>query len=182
MKKIVSVFLLCMLLFSAVSCADTAADGVDTDTSAGSGTGAVCTLTILCDTLYAHPEMCDAALYAILPENGVILDTVEIPISDGTTVFDVLSEACRSGNIHMEHSTSPVYNTVYIEGIANVYEFDGGPLSGWMYSVNGEYPNFGASFYRLQDGDEIVIRYTLELGEDIGGDYAAQISQTGDEQ
>lgn len=134
-----------------------------------------CTVSVLCDTLYASPESCDAALYAILPEGGVLLPETEYTADDGITVFDVLTAVCREQKLHLEHSTSPVYSNSYIEGIGNVYEFDGGPLSGWMYSVNDVFPNFSASAYRVEDGDRIVFRYTLTLGDDIGGDYSAQI-------
>ena len=73
------------------------------------------------------------------------------------------------GKLRMEFSMTPVYRSVYIEGIGNLYEFDGGPLSGWMYSVNGVFPNVGCSGCDLHDGDVIAWRYTCELGGDIGG-------------
>ena len=50
----------------------------------------------------------------------------------------------------------------------NIYEFDVGKLSGWMYAVNGWYPNYGCSQYLLEDGDEICWRYTCDLGADVG--------------
>ena len=43
----------------------------------------------------------------------------------------------------------------YIEGINNLYEFDCGEQSGWMYSVNGWFPNYGCSRYQLKDGDVV---------------------------
>lgn len=48
-------------------------------------------------------------------------------------------------------------------------EFDFANGSGWMYSVNGDYPNFGFSDSYLLDGDVVKIRYTLHYGKDIGG-------------
>ena len=49
-----------------------------------------------------------------------------------------------------------------------------GNESGWMYKVNGWFPNYGCSRYALQQGDEICWMYTcVGLGEDIGGGYAA---------
>ena len=42
---------------------------------------------------------------------------------------------------------TPLYKSYYVEGINQLYEFDCGKNSGWMYSVNGEYPNYGASSY-----------------------------------
>ncbi len=40
-----------------------------------------------------------------------------------------------------------MYNSYYVEGIGNLYEFDCGKESGWMYKVNGRFPNYGCSSY-----------------------------------
>ena len=54
----------------------------------------------------------------------------------------------------------------------NLYEFDVGNKSGWMYKVNGWFPNYGCSRYQLKDGDVIEWVYTCDLGDDVGGGYA----------
>ena len=64
------------------------------------------------------------------------------------------------------------YNSAYIEGIHNLYEFDCGQLSGWIYKVNGWSPNYGCSRYDLADGDVIEWQYTCNLGIDIDAYYA----------
>ncbi len=48
-------------------------------------------------------------------------------------------------------------------------EFDFGIGSGWMYSVNGVYKNYGFSDYYPQDGDTVRVQFTVLLGEDLGG-------------
>lgn len=48
-------------------------------------------------------------------------------------------------------------------------EFDFSNMSGWMYSVNGNYPNVGFADYYFTDGDVVRIRYTIAYGMDIGG-------------
>jgi len=73
----------------------------------------------------------------------------------------------------MEYTSNPMFNSVYIAGINNLYEFDCGELSGWMYRVNGWFPNYGCSAYTLKQGDVIEWLYTCDLGNDIGGGYAA---------
>ena len=83
-------------------------------------------------------------------------------------VFDVLQRVCRAQGIHMESTWTPAYNSAYIEGIGNLYEFDCGELSGWMYSVNGVWPDYGCSGYTLHDGDTVVWSYTCDLGRDVG--------------
>ena len=104
----------------------------------------------------------------IVPPDGQILNVTGIEISEGESVFDVLQRICKDNKIHLESTYTPVRKSAYIEGINNLYEFDCGPLSGWMYSVNGWYPNYGASLCTLGDGDRIVWNYTCDLGRDLG--------------
>ena len=47
-------------------------------------------------------------------------------------------------------------------------EFDYTSGSGWMYSVNGVWPDYGCSCYTLHDGDTVVWSYTCDLGRDVG--------------
>lgn len=101
-----------------------------------------------------------------LPSNGVILGTTTVEIKEGDTVFEVLEKVVRQNKIHMEYSGSG--SSIYIEGIDNLYEFDGGQNSGWMYSVNGWYPNYGCGVYKLKPNDVIEWNYTCDLGADLG--------------
>ena len=133
----------------------------------------VCTVSISCATILDNRDQLNAAKADYVPADGVILPATEAAFQEGESVFDLLQRVCRENNIPMESSWSPLYKSAYIEGIANLYEFDCGKLSGWMYSVNGEFPNYGCSAYALQDGDVICWVYTCDLGEDVGGGYAA---------
>jgi hypothetical protein len=101
--------------------------------------------------------------------DGWIMKAKKVALNDGETVFDVLARECKAAKLHMEHSFVPMYESAYIEGINNLYEVDVGELSGWMYSVNDWYPNYGCSKYELEDGDVIKWRYTCDLGKDVGG-------------
>ena len=62
-------------------------------------------------------------------------------------------------------------NNAYIKGINHIYEFDCGKQSGWMYRVNGNFPNYGVGHYNLNGGENIEFLYTCDLGYDIGGGY-----------
>ena len=104
---------------------------------------------------------------------GFIMKARAVSFTEGETVFEVLFRECKDSGIHMASRWTPIYNSYYIEAIDNLYEFDGGSASGWMYKVNGWYPNYGCSKYVLEDGDVIEWRYTCQLGYDIGGGYAA---------
>lgn len=125
------------------------------------------TLSITCYTLLNNMDKVAENKKNIIPSDGVILSEIQVEIEDGDTVFDVLLKQTRNNRIHMDFVETPLYNSAYIKGIANIYEFDGGDLSGWMYSVNGVFPNFGVSQYDLQNGDRIEFKYTCDLGKDL---------------
>ena len=131
-----------------------------------------CTFSIECSTILNNLDMLETEKLEMIPFNGVILNEITVVFYEGESVFDVLQRVCKENKIHMEASWTPMYNSAYIEGIHNLYEFDCGALSGWMYRVNGWYPNYGCSRYQLQDGDVVEWRFTCDLGNDIGGGYA----------
>lgn len=143
------------------------------DQEVDKGTSYTCTFSIECSTILNNLEMLEPEKLEMVPSNGVILDRTTLTFYEGESVFDVLQRVCRDYGIHMEASWTPIYNSAYIEGIHNLYEFDCGNLSGWMYQVNGWYPNYGCSRYQLQDGDVVQWRYTCDFGNDVGGGYAA---------
>ena len=128
-----------------------------------------CTFSIECSTIFNHLEQLAPDKLEMLPSGGVILEKTTVSFNEGESVFDVLQRVCKDYGIHLEASWTPVYNSAYIEGIHNLYEFDCGNLSGWMYCVNGWYPNYGSSRYALKDGDVVQWRYTCDFGHDIGG-------------
>ena len=135
-------------------------------------TAYTCTFSIECSTILNNLSMLEPEKLEMVPFDGVILSEITVVFHEGESVFDVLQRVCIENNIHMEASWTPMYNSAYIEGIHNLYEFDCGALSGWMYKVNGWYPNYGCSRYQLQDGDVVEWRFTCDLGNDIGGGYA----------
>ena len=130
-----------------------------------------CTFSIECSTILNNLKELDPDKRELIPSNGVILEPTTVTFYEGESVFDVLQRVCRENNIHMESSWTPIYNSAYIEGIHNLYEFDCGALSGWMYRVNGWYPNYGCSRYQLADGEVVEWRYTCDLGKDVGCDW-----------
>lgn len=120
------------------------------------------TISINCDTISENKE------FEYIPSDGVILQTAEYKIQDGDTVYDILSEATAKEKIHLEcNKTTENTESVYVEGINHIYEFDFGELSGWMYFVNGEAPSVSCGEYKLTDGDIIEWKYTCNLGEDL---------------
>lgn len=129
-----------------------------------------CTIEIRCDTILNNMGDLEAGKNSYVPSNGTILSVSTLEFEEGDTVFDVLKNACDLAGIQLEYSWTPAFDSYYIEGINNLYEFDCGSESGWMYKVNGWFPNYGVSAYTLEDGDTIVFCYTCKgLGADVGG-------------
>ncbi len=127
-----------------------------------------CTLSIRCDTILNHWDNLDPAKTEYVPKDGCILYAT-VAFTEGETVFDVLKRACADYGIQIEYSWTPLYGSYYVEGIHHLYAFDCGYESGWMYKVNGWFPNYGCSSYTLSDGDHIVWCYTCSgLGADVG--------------
>lgn len=167
MKCIVKIMILVLVLSMLCGCGKTnTADVADTN-----GDGKLtCTLEIRCDTLLGSLDKLQPEKVSLVPKDGIILAVNEAEFNGGESVFDVFREALREEKIHFEYVDASAYDSVYIEGIGNLYEYDCGPQSGWMYSVNGVYPGLGCSTYTLSDGDVIVFSYTCDLGADLGAE------------
>ncbi|MEF9990011.1 MAG: DUF4430 domain-containing protein [Christensenellaceae bacterium] len=130
-----------------------------------------CTLYIECSTILNHMDQFDRDKMDVLPSDGIIYSAKEVAFYEGESVFDVLLREMQKNRIHMEYSMTPGYNSNYIEGIGNIYQYDCGELSGWMYSVNGWFANYGCSRYPLVQGDVVELHYTCDLGRDLGTNW-----------
>ncbi len=130
-----------------------------------------CTISIECSTILSNWDSLKESKAPYVPGDGWILGSKTIEFTPGETVYDILVRACSQYGIHMESSYTPAYGSYYIEGINQLYEFDCGSNSGWMYRVNGWYPNYGCSSYEVEDGDKIEWKYTCSLGSDVGGGF-----------
>ncbi|MCR8660410.1 DUF4430 domain-containing protein [Paenibacillus endoradicis] len=127
------------------------------------------TLSVSAETILNNLNIFNEDKLEVLPKDGIIYKAKKVVFYEGESVFDVLLREMKANKIHMEFEMTPIYNSNYIEGINNIYEFDCGELSGWMYKVNEWFPNYGASRYTLQDGDVVEWVYTCDLGRDVGG-------------
>lgn len=127
-------------------------------------------LSVSCTTIFDNLDKFNEEKIHILPEDGLIYPLQEVELVEGESVFDLLLREMKDNKIHFEHSSTPIYKASYIEGIGNIYEFDCGPLSGWIYKVNGVSPSYGSNQYKLEDGDFVEWLYTCDLGRDVGAE------------
>ncbi|WP_026907082.1 DUF4430 domain-containing protein [Paucisalibacillus globulus] len=107
--------------------------------------------------------------YSIVISDGEVpLSSYDVEITEGDTVLDALVKATEGKQIDLAYSGQD--DGAYVEGIDGVFEFDRGPGSGWMYRVNGIFPNRGAGVIKLVPGDQVEWLYTTDLGQDIGAE------------
>lgn len=122
-------------------------------------------------------------------KEGAHKDQANILVKDpkGRTYFPAQNLSIRPGEdtafsllqktgLTYKYNYHKTYSGVYVSAIEGLAEFDGGPNSGWMYRVNGEFPNHSASLHKIHAGDKVEWLYTRDLGKDLG----AKIEETDD--
>lgn len=122
-----------------------------------------CTLYVNCKSVLQNYDKLKENKKTIVPANGIIYEKKRVNFSEGESVFDILKREMKNSKIQLEFVHTPMYNSVYIEGIGNLYEFDCGENSGWQYKVNGVKPNYGCSQYIVNDGDSIEFYYSCNF-------------------
>ncbi len=131
-----------------------------------------CTLYVECSNILNNMDDLTEGKADWVPSDGVIYGPKTVTFSAGESVYDILQREMQNNRIHMESQYTAMYNSAYVQGINNLYEKDCGRWSGWMYCVNGWYPNYGCSRYQVQSGDVIEWHYTCDLGRDLGQDMS----------
>ncbi|MCR5522395.1 MAG: DUF4430 domain-containing protein [Clostridia bacterium] len=96
-----------------------------------------------------------------LPSDGVILDT-KVELQDGDTALDVLKRAAQENNIEIK-----IKGGNYVSSINGLKERQCGGNSGWLYSVNGEYPMTSSSAKPVRANDTVAFTYTVNYGDVI---------------
>lgn len=114
-----------------------------------------CTMSVRCDEILKNMDKLSQEKHKLVPSDGIIFSGSKIAFEEGESAFDVLKREMKNNKIHLEFSMTPGFNTAYVEGINNIYEFDCGDMSGWTYLVNGEMQSVGCSQYLLKDGDVV---------------------------
>ncbi len=111
---------------------------------------------------------------------GTIISSKKVPFKKGDTVADVTLRLLDALDFTYEHGGN-TKNDFYLASIGSFTlkgieydsfgEFDAGTGSGWMITLNKEFIEYGASEYRVKNGDVIRWQYTCQLGEDIGDPF-----------
>ena len=96
-----------------------------------------------------------------------IQPTIVYDQPEGTTAMDVFQQVLTANGYTYEAKGS------YVQAITNhngtrVAEFSKGPNSGWLFRVNGEFPDVTMSDYQLSDGDVIEVLFTANYMDEPG--------------
>lgn len=106
--------------------------------------------------ILSNYEMLDEALRdeKYVPANGIILEKTTVSVKEGSGALDVLKAVAKEKNIQFDISDG------YAKGINYIYEKSCGPMSGWVYEVNGESV---MSEYFVSEGDTITWKYICDF-------------------
>lgn len=109
---------------------------------------------------------------SVIPPDGVVIGECTLSLPEGSSAFDALITAARQQQVRVDYTGSS-WGT-YVRSIGYISEFGFGELSGWMYRVNGEFPQVYAGEFTLHEGDVVEFVYTCDLGGDVGDSYNAE--------
>ena len=109
---------------------------------------------------------------SVIPPDGVVIAECTLSLPEGSSAFDALITAARQQQVRVDYTGSS-WGT-YVRSIGYISEFGFGELSGWMYCVNGEFPQVYAGEFTLHEGDVVEFVYTCDLGGDVGDSYNAE--------
>lgn len=96
-----------------------------------------------------------------------IQPTIVYDQPEGTTAMDVFQQVLKANGYTYEAKGSYVQAITHPNG-PRVAEFSKGPNSGWLFRVNGEFPDVTMSDYQLSDGDVIEVLFTANYMDEPG--------------
>ena len=107
----------------------------------------------------------NVASAASFAPSGVILAGKEITVDPDSSVFDVL----KASGFTINASNS--FLGTYVSAIQGVREGEAAGKGGWIYSINGEFPNLSASKVTVKNGDVVFFHYTVTPNDVPGSRY-----------
>lgn len=96
-----------------------------------------------------------------------IQPTIVYDQPEGATAMDVFQQVLTANGYTYEAKGSYVQAITHPNG-TRVAEFSKGQNSGWLFRVNGEFPDVAMSDYQLSDGDVIEVLFTANYMDEPG--------------
>lgn len=140
MKKIVAIFTALVMCFGLSACSQNESNTVDVS------------VEINCSEILSNYDDLDEALKdeKYVPADGIILEKTDVTVPEGATAIDVLNVVAEEFDISTDVSAG------YAKSINNISEMSCGPMSGWVYEVNGE---MIMEEYHASEGDLITWKF-----------------------
>lgn len=152
--------ILCVSLFGCSNGDNATTDNPNNSVSQNSNEATIsCTIKIDCSSILTHKDDLKEGHEAYVGD-GAILKETTVNVNEGATAYDLLKAVCDNNDIALNVANSSYGK--YVAGINNIDEKDCGEMSGWGYTVNGEYPTVGVSEQVLNDGDVVEFTYMCE--------------------
>ena len=147
MKRFITVVLASLMLLSIASCGKKEEGTVPY------------TLIISCDEILSNMDSETFGIKeekkAIVPKDGKILE-ITAKCGEGVNAFDLVVENLKAKKLHFEGVDG------YFNGIANIYAGDCGQFSGWLFFINGNLAELGASDTVGSSNDIIEFRFIVD--------------------
>lgn len=127
--------------------------------------------------LYGDEKHEDSEVHTYKNDKGklpVWISQKSYTVDAGATVMDVFEKALKEAGLTWKSDGEN-----YISEINGLAEFDNGPLSGWLYLLNGTRPLLGAAEQALKNGDLIVFHYTDDYTQERGSEQWVSSSSSG---
>lgn len=96
-----------------------------------------------------------------------IQPTIVYDQPEGATAMDVFQQVLTANGYTYEAKGSYVQAVIKPDG-TKVAEFSKGPNSGWVFRVNGEFPDVAMQDYQLSDGDVIEVLFIANYMDEPG--------------
>lgn len=119
---------------------------------------AALSLSVSCASVLEQGEAVPESVRALVPNDGILFSG-QVEFASGEDLLTVFLRAMREAKI------PAVCDGAYVTSVGGVATGDCGPMSGWMFTVNGEYPTVGCDAVFPQDGDIVEWIYICEWNE-----------------
>ena len=158
MKKILAFIMTSLIVVSLVACSDKKDEATDPGSDASENTLSY-KLIISCNEILENINHEQYGLKEekkdIVPADGIVLEKDAI-CSEGSTAFDVVISELKKEKIHFDADDG------YLNAIANLYAGDCGEFSGWMFFINGNLAEMGASDTVVSENDVVEFKYIVD--------------------
>ncbi len=105
-----------------------------------------------------------------LPEYITWIPTTGYVMKKDSTVYDLLLKALEDNGLSQRGANANYVESITAPSVLGGFwlsEFDNGPKSGWMFTVNGAHPTVGLKDQKLKDGDTVIWHYVNDYANEV---------------